>query len=76
MRSMRLLIEIDSDGRHCSVLRDGTTIRCRRMRTLRFGAVYVCGLFGTELRDDDGVLSGPGLLVRCEECKMSVSSRS
>ena len=35
---------------------------------VRNGVVYFCGLFYKELRDENGVLSGPGWLQRLQPC--------
>lgn len=62
-RILRLEIKCDTDT--CATA-DGL---CPRMRTQRFGSRFVCALFDhKELRDHNGVLSGPGWLQRLPEC--------
>lgn len=45
---------------------------CQWWLTSHFGSRYHCGIFqlrGEELRDEQGVLSGAGILQRLPECK-------
>lgn len=64
-----LKIQIWSDGTHCFAEDVGGIKLCPRVRTLRFGTIFLCSLFDKELRDNNGVPSGPGPLMRCDSCK-------
>jgi hypothetical protein len=50
---------------------------CSQLRVQRFGSRFVCALFDrAELRDDNGVLSGPGWLQRLPKCVESTVSNA
>lgn len=41
---------------------------CNFLRVRNGGVTYVCELFHKELRDENGILSGPGWLQRLQPC--------
>ena len=63
---MAHILHIECDGTETDCYKDG--VPCRHVRTSHFGGRWHCQIFDLELRDQNGVLSGPGRLQRLPEC--------